>query len=153
MTVIKFISLIVSLSMPVYAQDSLSTIWNLNRADSIGEYKTIALTEYPSVTSAIRELWKESPYYQSSAKIKDENNFRAAAIMLVQWIDKNDRYYTFDGAYLDRPAMAVRELIFEALAFDFGNQDPTMVTTGWISSEKMFNYRIPTYLSKKGMRY
>ena len=52
MLLLKFIFLIVSLSMLVYAQDSLSIIWNLNRTDSIGGYKTTALTEYPSLTSS-----------------------------------------------------------------------------------------------------
>jgi hypothetical protein len=52
MPVLKFVLLIVSLSISVYSQDSLSTIWNLNNTDSIGGFRTLALNEYPSVTSS-----------------------------------------------------------------------------------------------------
>ena len=46
--------LLIAVCFPVYSQDSLSTIWYLNRTDSIGGYKTTALNEYPSFTSTIQ---------------------------------------------------------------------------------------------------
>jgi len=48
------ISFFLTVVCPVFSQDSLSVIWNLNRTDSIGGFVAAPLNEYPSSLSTIQ---------------------------------------------------------------------------------------------------
>lgn len=104
--------------------------------------------KFPDVTKRLRMAWSECEFSNSNKLTdKDENNFRKAASMFVEYFKKNKRRIDFDdGGSLDNVFY-----MCEALKMALEENSVMVITTGWLCTDAMFNERLHKYFDKRGM--
>jgi hypothetical protein len=104
--------------------------------------------DYPDITRDLKKRYIHNVLGGVAPKafdVVDENKFRNAARGLSSWINRNRK--KFSDWVRDED---MTEYFFKALEDDI-NGDWSILTPGWLSSEKMFEIRLPRYMCSQAM--
>lgn len=117
--------------------------------------------KYPEVTEKFKKLWSEKmqvdPNYKNGGGIRDENSFRKASVILMEFIDKWKEHIDGklpmheDGWYGDirRPETLAYDFI-NAIDFNIEGQADIKVTPGWLCTKTM-ETRLVDYFRDQGI--
>jgi len=138
-----------TLEYPIPLSNFISNLENPPKLIPQGNIRLIE-DQYPALTIQIKKYYCEKVNGRLDCKFSssDENCFRLSSKKYMEFIERN-RSKILSGFFLKKePYWA--EVLIKAIIIS-ANEDVKLISPGWLSSDRTFSARIPTFFHEEGI--